>query len=107
VQIRSKTVLIQIGKWAFSCAGILGMWFAFATLLLAPGDMDLNRFLVAGLFASLATNALLISGLFFGESAEDGKTLSSILRTRPIIIAAWFLLGFILITATSPWWASR
>jgi hypothetical protein len=108
VQSRSKIILIKVGKWAFLGAGMLGVFFSLVAWFLVPGAVDLNRLLVAGLFASLATNAFLLSGLFFCVNSEDGlHTLKSSFRTPPIIIAGLFLFTFVVVAATAPWWAKH
>jgi hypothetical protein len=60
-----KTLFLQIGKWLSLGAGVLGGFFSFAAWFLVPGSVDWNRLLVASLYASLTTNALLLSGIFF------------------------------------------
>jgi hypothetical protein len=52
-QSRNKIILIKAGKWAFLGAGMLGVFFSFVAWFLVPGSVDLNRLVVAGLFASL------------------------------------------------------
>ena len=102
------TTLIHIGKWVFLTAGLLGAFFSFVAWFLVPGPVDLNRLGVAGLFASLATNAFLLSGVFFNDREEDGlHTITSIFRTTPIILSGLFLLAFVFVAATSPWWAKH
>ena len=65
-----NTMLARIGKWAFLIAGLIGAFFSLAAWFLLPGGVDLNRLIVAALFASLATNAFLLSGAFFQGSPE-------------------------------------
>jgi hypothetical protein len=106
VQIERKILLVQIGKWAFLSAGVVGGFISFATWFLVPGGIDLDRFVVAGLFASLTINAFLTSGVFFrGSSEQDIHTLASFFRTPPLIISVVFLLAFLLVVVTLPWWA--
>jgi hypothetical protein len=98
-------MLKRIGKWTFLIAGLLGVYFSLAAWFLVPGIVDLNRFIVAGIFASLATNSFLLSGVLFHLSNDgDNKLAMSFFRTPPVIIAGLFLLVFALIAVSSPWW---
>src|SRR5215468_4937147 len=100
-----NTMLARIGKWAFLIAGLIGAFFSLASWFLVPGVVDLNRLIVAALFASLATNAFLLSGAFFqGSPKQDRATMMSVFRTPPVIISGLFLVVFVLIAASSPWW---
>ena len=65
-------LLIRLGKWIFLIAGILSAFFSLVAWFLVPGPVDLNRLMVAGLFASLAINAFLLSGMLFFGSVADG-----------------------------------
>ncbi|HEX4544221.1 MAG TPA: hypothetical protein VH114_13720 [Candidatus Acidoferrum sp.] len=108
MQTGTKMTLIQGGKWTLLGAGALGSFFAFAAWFLVPGTVDLNRIVVAGLFASLAINAFLLSGVLSCGTAEDGlHTLMLILRTPPVIASVILILAFVLVTATIPIWARR
>jgi hypothetical protein len=79
---RNLTLLIQIGKWIFWVVGTIAALFSFVAWLLVPGTVDLNRLIVAGLFASLATNGFLLSEILFGEREERGsQTIRSVLKT--------------------------
>ena len=103
-----KTLFLQIGKWLFLGAGVLGGFFSFAVWFLVPGSADLNRLLVASFYASLATNAFLLSGIFFREGSEKVlATAGSVFRTLPVVILGLFLVAFGCITATAPFWAKR
>ena len=63
-------MLARIRQWAFLIAGLIGAFFSPDAWFLLPGGVvDLNRLIVAALFASLATNAFL-SGAFFQGSPE-------------------------------------
>jgi len=98
-------MLKRIGKWTFLVAGLLGVYFSLAEWFLVPGIVDLNRFIAAGFFASLATNSFLLSGVLFNPSNDgDNKLTMSFFRTPPVIIAGLFLLIFALIAASSPRW---
>jgi hypothetical protein len=102
------TILIEAGKWVFLIAGVLGAYFSFAAWFLVPGVVDLNRLAAAGLFASLAISAFLLSGLFFRINAErDLHARVTLFRTLPMVICALFLLAFIIVSATAPWWGRR
>jgi hypothetical protein len=95
VQTGNKRLSLQIAKWVFLAAGVLGAFYSFIAWFLVPGIVDLNRLVVAGLFASLTTNALRLGGIFFRESSEDGfGTLQSVFRTPPIVILVLFLTVF-------------
>jgi hypothetical protein len=109
MQTRPAVVfLIKVGKWVFLSAGTLGSFFTFAAWFLVPGPVDLNRIVVAGLFASLAINAFLLSAVLFSGTAEDRfRTLTSVFRTPPIVASGLLVIAFILVTATIPWWARR
>lgn len=98
-------MLARIGEWAFLIAGLIGAFFSLDAWFLLPGVVDLNRLIVAALFASLATNAFLSSGAFFQGSPErDRGPMTSVFRTPPVIISGLFLSVFVLIAASSPWW---
>ena len=102
-----NTMLARIGKWAFLIAGLIGAFFSLAACFLLPGvvGVDLNRLIVAALFTSLATNAFLLSGTFVQRSPErDRGRMMSVFRTPPVIISGLFLIVFVLIAASSPWW---
>jgi hypothetical protein len=108
VQTRTKIIMTRTGKWVFLSAGMLGSFFTLAAWFLVPGQVDLNRIVVAGLFASLAINAFLLSGVLFCGAEEDGfRTLRLIFRTPPIIASGLLIFVFMLVTATVPWWARR
>jgi hypothetical protein len=108
VQTGNKRLSLQIAKWVFLAAGVLGAFYSFVAWFLVPGIVDLNRLVVAGLFASLTINALLLSGIFFRESSEDGfGTLQSVFRTPPIVILVLFLTVFAGVTATAPLWGKH
>jgi hypothetical protein len=108
LQIGNKMLFFRIAKWVFLAAGVLGAFFSFSAWFLVPGIVDLNRLMVACLFASLTTNSLLLSGIFFRESSEDGLGgPQSILRSVPILILVVFLAVFAFVTATAPWWGKR
>jgi hypothetical protein len=108
VQTNNKTTLMLIGKWMLLAVGLLGCFFSFVAWFLVPGAVDRNRLVVAGLFASLATNSFFLSGMLFRESAGDGlHKVKSVFLTPPLIISGVFLLAFLLVAATAPWWASR
>jgi len=108
VQTGNKRLSLQIAKWVFLAAGVLGAFYSFIAWFLVPGTVDLNRLVVAGLFASLTTNALLLGGIFFRESSEDGfGTLQSVFRTPPIVILVLFLTVFAGVTATAPLWGKH
>jgi hypothetical protein len=100
-----NTMLARIGEWAFLIAGLIGAFFSLAAWFLLPGVVDLSRLIVAALFASLATNAFLLSGAFFQGSPEgDRGRMTSVFRTPPVTISGLFLIFFVLIAASSPWW---
>jgi hypothetical protein len=108
VQEKYKTKLMQIGKWTFLSLGSFGVFFSFVAWFLVPGTADVNRLVVASLFASLAINFLLLGGVFFSGSAEDDfHFITSIFRTPPIIFSGLFLLTFVFIAATVPWWGKH
>jgi hypothetical protein len=103
-----ETLLLQISKWLFLGAGVLCGFFSFAAWFLVPGRVDLNRFLVAGFCASLTTNALLLSGIFFSEGSERAfATAGSVFRTLPSVMLALFLFAFGCITVTAPLWTKH
>jgi hypothetical protein len=103
-----KSLLLQIGKWLFLGAGVLGGFFSFAAWFLVPGPVDLNRFLIAGFYASLTTNALLLSGIFLKERSEKAfATAGSVFRTLPIVMLGLFLFVFACVTLTAPLWTKR
>jgi hypothetical protein len=101
-----KTFLMQTGKWVTLGIGTLSTFLVFSAWFLVPGDIDLNRLVVAGLFASLATNSFLISGILFCGSNEDGlRTVRMIFRTPPVIASGLLLVVFLLVSATTKLWA--
>jgi hypothetical protein len=101
-----KTFLMQIGKWASLAIGTMGSFLVFSAWFLVPGDINLNRLVVAGLFASLATNSFLISGILFCGNDEDGlRTVRMIFRTPPVIASGLLIIAFILVSATTQLWA--
>jgi len=92
MQTGNKILLLAIGKWLFLAAGVIGAFLSFAVWFLVPGIVDLNRLIAASLFASLATNALLLSGILFRGSTADGfGTLKLVFRSPPIVILFLFL----------------
>ncbi len=104
----SRTMIVQLGKWTLFGAGILGTFFSFVAWFFVPGTADLSRIIVAGLFASLAMNAFLLSAVLFCDTADnDARALAAAFRTPPIIASALLVIGFILIAATVPWWAKH
>lgn len=108
MQTKTKMLTIRIAGWVFLCGGIAGIYFSLGAWFMVPGEVDLNRLIVAGLFASLATNALLLSGLLFSDSADgDARILRLVLRTPPVIISGLFLITFVLVSTTAAWWASH
>ena len=91
-------MLARIGKWAFLIAGLIGAFFSLDAWFLLPGVVDLNRLIVAALFASLA-----LSGAFFeGSTERDRGPMTSVFRTPPVIISGLFLIVFVVIAASSP-----
>jgi hypothetical protein len=108
MQTSPKVMLIKTGKWVFLGAGTLGSFFTLIAWFAVPGPVDLNRIVVAGLFASLAVNAFLLSGVFFcGTTENDSHTLMLLFRTPPLIASGLLILVFTLVTATIPWWGKR
>jgi hypothetical protein len=100
--------LIQLGKWGFLGLGLLGVCFAFAAWFVVPGVVDQNRLIVAVLFASLAINAFLLSGILsYASTVDRYQTFASIFRTVPVVVAGVFLLLFALVSATARWWGRR
>jgi hypothetical protein len=86
---RKNTTLARIGKWTFLIAGLIGA-FSLNAWFLLPAVVDLNRLIVAALFASLATNAFLLSGAFLQGSPErDRGPMTSVFRTPPVIISSF------------------
>jgi hypothetical protein len=90
---RKNTTLARIGKLAFLIAGLIGAFFSLNAGFLLPAVVDLTRLIVAALFASLATNAFLLSGAFFqGSSERHCGPMTSVFRTPPVIISAFLFL---------------
>ena len=108
MRIKSRILFLQIGKWLFLAAGVVGAFLSFVGWFLVPGTVDLNRLVVASLFASLITNAFLLSGTFFRDSSEDDfDTSQSVFRTPPIVILVLSLAVFACVTATAPLWGKH
>jgi hypothetical protein len=108
VQIGNRILFLQIGKWSFLAAGVVGAFLTFVGWFLVPGTVDLNRLVVVSLFASLTTNAFLLSGISFRDGSEGGfGTPQSVFRTPPIVILVLFLAVFACVTATAPLWGKH
>jgi Domain of unknown function (DUF5076) len=102
VRTRSKVLFLQFGRRLLFGVGVLGVCFSFVAWFLVPGTLDLNRLLVSGLSASLATNVLLLSRILCKKGYDESfGTRKSVFRT-PVIILSLFLAVFAIATVTAP-----
>jgi hypothetical protein len=107
VQTKSKVLFPQFVRRLLLGAGVLGVCFLFVAWFLVPGTASLNRLLLSGLFASLATNVSLLSRMFYKKGYDKGVgTRESIFRT-PVIILGAILPVFAIATVTAPVWANN
>lgn len=103
VQTRSRVLFLQFGRRLLFGVGVLGVCFSFVACFLVPGTLDLNRLLVLGLSASLATNVFLLSQtLYKTDYDESFGTRESVFRI-PVIILSLFAIA----TVTAPLWANN
>lgn len=97
--------IVKVSAWLLLAIGLVLAFLSFSAWFFVPGVVDSSRFVVAGLAASLATNALMLGGIFSYASRENGRnTLKSILVSPPFILAGAVVVSFVMAAAASPWW---
>jgi len=107
VQTRTKLRLIRVAGIGFLFLAVVAVFFSFVGWFMVPGPTGTNRFIVAGLFTSVAINALLTSGILFARSQNAESTFKSLRIAPAFLVSGLLVLTFVVIAVTAPWWAAH